>query len=236
MHSFFAVCSKGRLPSYAFLEPRFFFRPNDQHPPYGVAGGDELIRTVYEAVRRGPLWEKTLLCVTYDERGGCYDHVPPPAAAPPGDGATCKQGFRFDRLGVRVPTVLVSPWIEPGTVFRAARPLDHTSMIRTICRLWSLPSLTDRDRAAEDLGDVLIRSVPRQDAPRIPAAETCRFDIRRNWRTIMHWKSDKAREASPRHRAIVGVSGIAVQEPATVREAHRRLREVLPALRLRVRG
>jgi phospholipase C len=79
-----------------------------------VALGELLIHDVYEAVRGGAGWAQTLLIVTYDEHGGCYDHVPPPSGAtPPGDD-TGEFGFDFTRFGVRVPAVLVSPLIEPG--------------------------------------------------------------------------------------------------------------------------
>ncbi|MHB1873175.1 MAG: alkaline phosphatase family protein, partial [Steroidobacteraceae bacterium] len=231
MDSFFRDCARGVLPSYAFLEPRFFVRPNDQHPPHGVAAGDELVRTVYEAVRGGPAWQRTLLCITYDEHGGCYDHVPPPPAVPPGDGAVCPQGFRFDRMGLRVPTVLISPWIEAGTVFRAAQPLDHTSMIRTVCRRWGLAPITDRDRAAPDLGGVLTRAEPRQDTPRVAGTGGRTCPARWNWRlSAMRGHLPGKRAASPLHRATVGLAaahaGLAVREPATVLEALRRLREV----------
>ena len=77
---------------------------------------EQLIHDVYEAVRGGPGWPQTLLIITYDEHGGCFDHVPPPLGAAPPDTSTGEFGFGFDRFGPRVPTVLVSPLIAPGTV------------------------------------------------------------------------------------------------------------------------
>ncbi len=77
-------------------------------------------------------------------------------------------GFDFTRFGVRVPTVLVSPWIAPGTVFRApagSPPFDHTSTLATVERRFGLPYLTARDNAAADVGDALTLSVPRSDDP-----------------------------------------------------------------------
>jgi len=177
MERFYEECREGTLPAYSFLEPRFIFTKhrNDQHPPYSVAEGEQLIYDVYQAVRKGRNWEKTLLVITYDEHGGCYDHVSPPCAVPPdgGAGKPGQFGFRFDQLGVRVGTVLVSPYIEAGTVFRARDragrevPLDHTSMIKTITKRWGLPGLTERDRAALDVGQVLTRTTPRTDEPAI---------------------------------------------------------------------
>ena len=104
-------------------------------PNYDVALGEQLIHDVYQAVRGGPGWPQTLLVITYDEHGGCYDHVPPPSGATPPDSNAGEFGFDFTRFGVRVPAVLVSPLIAPGTVFRApagSAPLDHTSILKTV--------------------------------------------------------------------------------------------------------
>lgn len=151
----------GTLPAYSFLEPSWDAGGNSQHPNYDVAKGEQLIRDVYDAVRTGPDWASTLLIVTYDEHGGNYDHVPPPAdATPPGDGTVGEEGFGFDRFGVRVPAVLVSPLIAPGTVFRGSGRIDHTSVLKTISERWNTRPLTDRDRAAASLADVLTLTTP----------------------------------------------------------------------------
>ena len=161
----------GRLPHYSFIEPRYFTNPllqqipNDQHPPHNVTYGEQLIATVYNAVRRAPTWRQTLLIVTYDEHGGCYDHVPPPAAVPPSAGPY-PDGFRFDRYGVRVPAVLISPWIPKSSIIRpddwgAAHPFDHTSIIATLRKLFDLGEpLSARDAAAPDLLPALSLSSP----------------------------------------------------------------------------
>ncbi len=157
-----------QLPSYTFLEPQFTGRyQNDQKPPSDIRPGEDLIGWVYETLRDSPLWERTLLVITYDEHGGCFDHVAPPGGATPPD-PTCPigdQGFRFDRFGVRVPAVLVSPWIEAGTVARPAgtTPFDHTSVLATIHERFGTQPLTARDRAAPDLSCVLTRDTPRTD-------------------------------------------------------------------------
>ena len=156
----------GDLPAYSFIEPRYFTLftelPNDQHPPHNAALGDQLIADVYNALRSGPAWKKTLLVVIYDEHGGCYDHVPPPAAKPPG--ATVTAPFNFDRYGVRIPAVIVSPYIKQGTILRSpgAVPFDHTSVIATLRKRWPElgPALTDRDAAAPDLDSVLALAQP----------------------------------------------------------------------------
>jgi phospholipase C len=105
--------------------------------------------------------------ITYDEHGGCYDHVAPPTGAVPPDSCAGEFGFDFTRFGVRVPTVLVSPLIAAGTVFRPSGtvPLDHTSILKTVETRWGLTLLTARDAAAPDIGDVLTLSQPRTDDP-----------------------------------------------------------------------
>jgi phospholipase C len=109
-----------------------------------------------------------LLIITYDEHGGCYDHVPPPTNATPPDNSAGEYGFDFKRFGPRVPTVLVSPLIPAGTVFRVPAggiPFDHTSILKTIETRWNLPALTARDAAAIGVGDVLTLTQPRTDDP-----------------------------------------------------------------------
>lgn len=163
---FQAAAAAGALPAYSFLEPAWSSTGNSQHPNYDVARGEQLIHDVYETVRGGPGWARTLLIVTYDEHGGCYDHVPPPSGAIPPDAAAGEFGFDFTRFGVRVPTVLISPLIAPGTVFRVAdgqTPLDHTSTLRTVQQRWGLPALTARDAAAPSFADVLTLTEARTD-------------------------------------------------------------------------
>ena len=163
---FQAAAAAGTLPPYTFLEPSWDSAGNSQHPNYDVALGEQLIHDVFEALRAGPGWPGTLLVITYDEHGGCFDHVPPPWGAVPPDSDAGEFGFGFDRFGVRVPTVLVSPLIAPGTVYRApagGTPLDHTSILKTVEQRWNLPTLTARDAAAPGFGDVLTLTTPRTD-------------------------------------------------------------------------
>lgn len=165
---FLTAAAKGKLPAYTFLEPSWDSTGNSQHPNYDVALGEQLIHDVYYALSKSKAWKQTLLIITYDEHGGCYDHVPPPSGAVPPDDTPGEFGFDFKRFGVRVPAVLVSPLIEPGTVFRVPEgtmPLDHTSILKTIEKRWGLPALTARDAAAPDVGDVLTRTRPRTDDP-----------------------------------------------------------------------
>jgi phospholipase C len=162
------AAAAGTLSSYSFLEPSWGASGNSQHPNYNVALGEQLIHDVYYALKNGPAWNQTLLIITYDEHGGCYDHVAPPLGAIPPDTDTGEFGFDFTRFGVRVQTVLVSPLIAAGTVFRVAAgsmPLDHTSILKTVETRWNLAVLTKRDAAAQDVGAVLTLAKPRTDDP-----------------------------------------------------------------------
>ncbi|HZT89592.1 MAG TPA: alkaline phosphatase family protein [Stellaceae bacterium] len=168
---------EGRLPAYSFIEPRYFpgwfsdKPPNDQHPPHNLLYGEQLIAKVYNAVRNAPTWPRTLFLITYDEHGGCFDHVPPPAAVPPGP--PYQDGFTFDRYGVRVPAVIVSPYVAPGSIVRpppgpdgAERRFDHASIPATLQALFDLgPPLTPRVAAAPDLLCALNLPEPTNDGP-----------------------------------------------------------------------
>ena len=111
---------QGKLPNYVVLEPRYFDLPrepgNDDHPSHDVYQGQMFVKEVYETLRASPQWNETLFIITYDEHGGYYDHVPTPVNVPSPDGIVGPEPFlfHFDRLGVRVPTIMISPWIEKG--------------------------------------------------------------------------------------------------------------------------
>jgi phospholipase C len=169
-------CSKGILPKYSFLEPSFIDNPNDEHPPHDVIAGEQFLLDIWTAVSTSPKWNQTLLLITYDEHGGTYDHVMPPWGATPPDikSSPGQQGFGFDRFGIRVPMVAISPLIQAGTVFRtdSTVPYDHASIPATL-RDWlnipepkMLPSL--RIRNAPTLGQLLTLTTPRTDLPTIP--------------------------------------------------------------------
>ena len=156
------------FPSYSFIEPAYFGSgQNDQHPPSNVNNGEALIANVYNAIRaNAALWNSTLLVVLYDENGGFYDHVYPPAATPP-DKLT-DDGFTFDQYGFRVPALLISPWVPRNF---SSRIFDHTSLLRYVSDKWSLSSLTKRVDAANSILPLLTTlSAPRTDTPaKIPA-------------------------------------------------------------------
>jgi phospholipase C len=178
LENFHADVASGNLPSYSFLEPRLLIDGNDEHPSRDIRLGEELIYDIYESVRRSPRPQDILFVITYDEHGGCYDHVPPPfGATPPGVSDKPNEcDFAFDRFGVRVPAIVVSPYIEKGTVFRSTPgpteiPFDHTSILATL-RAWRgiddasmLPSA--RVRRAPTLLNISTRPTPRE-MPEIP--------------------------------------------------------------------
>ena len=181
LQDFFDDAKAGRLPAYSFIEPSLIPPHNDMHPPgvgrvrkilpfplpSPIKSGEALLARIYDAVRtsaspKGSNFLNTLLLVTFDEHGGTYDHVPPPKVPPPDSSAPPGQmGFRFDRSGVRVPTLAISAWVDPKTVVNAE--YRHTSVIQTLRRRWSLGDpLTGRDAAAADIAPVLSRTSPRR--------------------------------------------------------------------------
>lgn len=163
------------LPAYSFVEPKFLGQHNDQHPSSvnhelatgTVKLGEELILEVYNAIKNSPYRDNTLLIITHDEHGGCYDHVPPPAAVPPVPGMKGQCDFTFDRLGVRVPMVMVSSYIAPNTIMNGQ--FEHTSFIKTMCQKWGLDPLTDRDKDPSVLPFTEVFSSQMRSWPDIPA-------------------------------------------------------------------
>jgi phospholipase C len=139
-------CKDNLLPEYTFIEPVYDddlnrgALANSQHPDFAVDAGEALIADVYNAVRSSPSWNDTVLLIVYDEHGGLFDHVTPPTLTRdpqyPDIPPTKDFGFRFDRLGVRVPAVFVSPRIKAGTIVR--QQFDHCSIVATVRKLFCL--------------------------------------------------------------------------------------------------
>jgi len=175
---FLQDCADGTLPTYSFIEPNLMFGHNDMHPafdalfpdsemdpPSSLLGGEALLAKIYNAIRAATsdtgsnAWN-TLLLITFDEHGGTYDHVPPPVVPAPRSDMAGQLGFHFQRSGVRIPAIAISPWIPAQRVIT-----DHyrsTSVITTLRRRWELgPPLTERDAAAADLSPVFSLDTPR---------------------------------------------------------------------------
>jgi phospholipase C len=154
---------------YTWIEPNYgdavgdFTGGSSQHPQDSLLGGEKMLAALYNDIRSSPYWPTSLLIVTYDEHGGYYDHVAPPAATPPGDkpwwGSPGENDFDFSQYGVRVPAVVVSPLIPGGTVDHTL--YDHTSILKTIETLYHLPSLTKRDAGANAVVSLLSLDQPR---------------------------------------------------------------------------
>ena len=218
MEHFWADAAAGTLPSYSFIEPHYWdsFRygpQNDMHPDYvawhlsgpsNVLYGEELIFKIYQALRQGPAWESTLFAIIFDEHGGCYDHVPPPETVSP-DGLVIPpnkpggSGFAFNRLGVRIPAVLVSPYIEQGTICQSV--FDHTSIIKTVINCFGLKNergqpatLLAREAAAKDVSEVLRLSDPRTDSAAITPRPT------------PAWNPSLERPLSDLHKHLLGAA------------------------------
>ncbi|CAD5164299.1 unnamed protein product [Musa acuminata subsp. malaccensis] len=173
-------CKKGKLPNYVVIEQRYFdlklLPGNDDHPSHDVSEGQKLVKEVYEALRSSPQWNEILFVIIYDEHGGFFDHVPTPVRVPSPDDIVGPEPFyfKFDRLGVRVPTLFISPWIEPGTVVhRPSGPhptseFEHSSIPATVKKIFNLKDfLTKRDEWAGTFETVLTRTTPRTDCPEI---------------------------------------------------------------------
>jgi phospholipase C len=169
--SFLQDAAAGTLPDYCFIEPRYFNVPgcpaNDQHPPHDLRHGEQLVAAVYDALRGNEtVWQHCLFVLLYDEHGGFYDHMPPPTGvASPDNIKSPTTGFDFTRLGIRVPAILISPWLPKGQVDQ--RVYDHTSLLATVKELFELPNfLTQRDANASRFTDrFLPQARPLNDTP-----------------------------------------------------------------------
>ncbi|PYH87800.1 phosphatidylglycerol specific phospholipase [Aspergillus ellipticus CBS 707.79] len=166
LDQFYADAAAGTLPPFTWINPECCSYMSF-HPPSPINMGEGFIKGVYEALRSSPQWNETLFILTFDEHGGFADHVSPPEQVPPGDDLTCREWaldgsaieFKFDRLGVRVPTVLMSPWVGKGVVQN--RPADHdndfshTSILKYLSELWDLPVLTPRVAWSPSFGGLI---------------------------------------------------------------------------------
>jgi phospholipase C len=185
---FLQDCQTGNLPDYSFVEPNYSDHDtdageevaNDQHPDHNVQAGELFIASVYNAIKQNAaLWASTALLIVYDEHGGIFDHVPPPACTPDQFTASANDTgtgvpFAFDRLGVRVPAILVSPWIPKGTV--VSRVFDHASIPATVTK-WFLGDYSPRS-PRETNADVFIEPnvAPVDPARNVLSLATMRTD------------------------------------------------------------
>ncbi|KAJ5329286.1 hypothetical protein N7452_009676 [Penicillium brevicompactum] len=191
LNNFYADAKAGSLPEFSFIDPSCCgVGTNSMHPTGLVSEGETLIKNVYDALRASPQWNETLFILTFDETGGFHDHVPPPQAARPDNltyTETAPNGenytFSFDRLGGRIPTLLISPWIAKGQVEQKGTNSDGkvvsysaSSILRTLGYLWDFKPFTPRVETSASF-EHLIQKKARTDTPvSLPAPNT--FKIR----------------------------------------------------------
>ena len=164
-------------PKYIFIEPNYgnvlpgtpedFTCGNSQHPLDDITRGEKLIKKIYEIIRKSPHWEDSVLIVTYDEHGGFFDHVAPHPTVSPGDTIidpdNNHNNFNFQQLGVRVPCVVISPWIAKNLIDHTK--YDHTSILKTAENIFAIGSLTNRDQHANSFNHLFSLTSPRNDTP-----------------------------------------------------------------------
>ncbi len=242
--TFYDKAKQGALPRFTYLEPKWGYglgkldgsgfycasvlgkivgsQGNDYHPPTWVGPGEAFVNQVYDALSANPdAWQRTLLIITFDEHGGTYDHVDPGWGAVTPDAHRGPDGFAFDRYGVRVPTLLVSPWVSAGTVFRspsAALKFDHTSIVATLLRWCGV------DPGASALGgrvavaptfEAALADQPRQDVPTFVVPDGYAEQGKGCWIT------SEAKRLSP------GVMRALVNQSSTVEELNARAKAEL---------
>jgi phospholipase C len=231
--------ASGNLPAYSFIDPFYFDTPNkagnDDHPSHDVSEGQKLMKDLYDTLRASPVWENTLLLITYDEHGGFHDHVPTPLDGVPNpDGLIDNDPyFLFDRLGVRVPTIAISPWIPKGLVVHdpingpePTSKYEHSSLPRTLQKLFNInETLTRRDAWASSFEHILSLDTPRQDCPLTMPEVT---------QSLRHFPQDGQASLSPLQREFVAMASglneansdkIEIGEHMTVLQAARYIRE-----------
>jgi len=159
-------CENNTLPAFSFIEPEYGIESSLKKID-GVANGQNIVFDIIKSLQKNKeVYNDTLFVCYYDESGGFYDHVyPPPAPKPNDEGSNHSKEYTFDQYGLRVPALIVSPRVPAGV---SSTLYDHTSVLSFIAYNWGLPYLTDRDRYANNLTDLLQNSVLREDIPNIP--------------------------------------------------------------------
>jgi phospholipase C len=158
--AFEELAASNTLPAVSFIEPNYESEtkklggaPNDDHPPANIQRGQLFVHEIVMSLMQNPdTWRTTALFITYDEHGGYYDHVAPPRACDPEGRDFMKADYAFDRLGFRVPLIVVSPYAKRHYVSRYVT--DHTSILRFIEGWQGLGALTPRDANAWPMLDI----------------------------------------------------------------------------------
>jgi len=190
MDDFWKDAQAGTLPHVVFIDANIgdgsAFDPSqeDEHPPSVMQVGQAFVARITKALMDSPQWGRAALFITY---GGLYDHVPPPSACPPDStppelASTDKPGG-YDRLGVRVPFVAISPWTKKGFIGHSI--YDHTSITRFVEARFDLPAMSARDANADAPFDLFDFSKMRSDVPAVPEVK---IDSAALTRCLATWK------------------------------------------------
>jgi phospholipase C len=170
LDDFYVDAGNGELAPVTYIDPNLRddgALRDDQHPPGDVQLGDQFLEKVIRAAMASKQWDHMAIFITWDEHGGLYDHVPPPAACPP-DALPLKfegapSAGAFDRLGFRVPVIVVSPYARPKFVSHVVH--DHTSILRFVEARFLLPAFTARDANADPMYEMFDFSKPALKSP-----------------------------------------------------------------------
>ncbi len=221
----FAAAVQGEeasFPQYCFIEPTFFgAEQNDEHPPKDLFKGEALIAQIYNLIRsNNALWNSSLFVLLYDEHGGFADHVYPPAAEPPDNHV---EEYAFNQYGVRVPALLISPWVKAGVI---SDIFDHTSLLKYLTDKWQLGPLGSRTAKAATFGNKLTElTAPRTDTPAVlpvpqtvpaPATAGLTTELNANQQALLafsHYLESKMSSVEPvediARRTIAGAKNVA---------------------------
>jgi len=165
LDDFFAAARDGKLPAFSMIDPDYLV--NDDHPDHDINLGQAFVASIVQAIAKSPQWAKTLLCITYDEHGGFFDHVPPPTLK--------DERPEFEQLGFRVPTLCLGGAVRTGvnhTVF------NHASVAATLKTRFGIDSLGPRMDASNDLSSVIDPERLKNPAPPPTNLPTLRVDLR----------------------------------------------------------
>jgi phospholipase C len=185
LDQFYTDAAAGALPELAYLNPSCCgVGTTSMHPAGLISDGEALIKQVYDALRGSPQWEQTLFILTFDESGGFHDHVPAPLAPRP-DNLTYTAGtpsgedytFPFDRLGGRIPTLLISPWVGKAQVEQKGRnaqgetvSYSATSILRTLGYLWDFEPFNPRVEHAPSFEHLIAHHARKNTPAALPSA------------------------------------------------------------------
>ncbi len=209
LDEFFVNAADGLLPPFSMIDPDFSL--NDDHPSHDINLGQAFLNTIVSAIAQSPQWARTLLCITYDENGGFYDHVSPPRIA--------DDRVDFRQLGFRVPTVVVGGQVRAGAVNHT--PLNHASIAATLRTRFGIDSLGLRMDASADLSSCIDPARIQNPAP--PPTDLPKIPV--NLRAALAHTA-KVGSSQPELDALVATGAIPARE-LDLRPAEERLRVFL---------